>query len=97
LGPDRGKRKEDDKVRKVDMVIAASSDDRRNRWRSAMLKVWPVGDILVGVSTSLDVSVLTVQDSTTVPDPHALANALTSAEAFALAAAYTTVTRALRA
>ena len=84
-------------MRKVDMVIAADAGDRRDRWRSAMLKVWPVGDILVGVSTSLDVSVLTVQDSTTVPDPQALANALTSAEAFAVAAAYTTVTRALRA
>ena len=84
-------------MRKADMVIAASAGDRPNRWRSAMLKVWPVGDILVGVSTSLDVSVLTAQDSTTVPDPHALADALTSAGAFALAAAYTTVNRALRA
>ncbi len=82
---------------KVDLVIAASSEDRPNRWRSAMLKVWPVGDILVGVSTSLDVSVLTVCDSTVVPDPHALADALTRAEAFALEAAYTTVSRALRA
>jgi hypothetical protein len=82
-------------VRKVDMVSSASTAERRNRWRSAMLKVWPAGDVLVGVSRSLDVSVLTVRDATAVPDPRELADALTRAEEFIWSAAFTTVSKAL--
>jgi hypothetical protein len=60
-----------------------------------MLRTWPVGDVVVGVTKGLDLSLLTLRDSTTVPDPAELVDAIGEAQAFARQAATATVSRAL--
>jgi hypothetical protein len=86
---------EEDDMRKLDQVQQLGESDRRDRWRSAMLRTWPVGDVVVGVTKGLDLSLLTMRDSTTVPDPAVLVDAIGDAQAFALQAAHTTAHRAL--
>ena len=56
-------------MRKLDKVLAADSNERQARWRSAMLRVWDAGDVLVGVSKALTVTMFTAKDSTPVTSP----------------------------
>ena len=70
------------RTRTLDAVLAADASDRRERRRSAMLRVRVAGDVLVGVTKGLDISLFTTRDSTTVHDPSALAAALAEAHAF---------------
>jgi len=70
-------------MRKLNQVLSQYASDRRSRWRSAMLRTWAAGDVTVGVTKALDVSLLTFRDSTRIPDPGRLAEALVAAERFA--------------
>jgi hypothetical protein len=81
---------------RLDRVQAVDRDERRCRWRAAMLKVWAVGDVLVGVDPALSVCLLTPADATSVPDPFGLAKTLAIAEEFADEVALRTGLKALR-
>src|ERR1700733_11923782 len=84
-------------MRKLEKVLAEDAEDRRLRWRTAMLRVWDAGSVLVGVSKALNVTLFTTRDSTQVARPQELADALTEAEAFVRKVALHTGRRALSA
>ena len=81
-----GRKLESDGVAKVDRLAALdqalAEAERRYRWRSAMLISWAAGDVLVGVTKGLDISLFTVRDSTKVTGPYELAEALIHADRF---------------
>jgi hypothetical protein len=81
---DRPDRKVDgERLSQLDRLLAQASDDRRDRWRSAMLCTWTAGEVLVGVTKDLSISLFTARDSTDVADPYDLAEALMNADRFA--------------
>jgi hypothetical protein len=84
-------------MRKLDRVLAADAEDRRHRWRTAMLRVWDAGNVLVGVSKALNVTLFTSRDSTPIDSPEELADALAEADDFARKVALQTGRRALSA
>jgi hypothetical protein len=88
---------EESLMRKLEKVLAEDAEDRRCRWRTAMLRVWDAGNVLVGVSKALNVTLFTTRDSTPVASPDELVDALTEAEAFARKVALHTGRRALSA
>ena len=72
-------------VRKLDTfkaVVDQERADRLSRWSSAMLRTWASGDVHVGVTRNDQVSLFTMRDSSTVPNPAELATALAAATAF---------------
>jgi hypothetical protein len=84
--------REVDSVTKLDNVLSDDAADRLERWRSAMLKTWAAGDVMVGVTKALEVSLFTLKDSTQVAKPRELANVLRKADAFARQAAHRPLT-----
>jgi hypothetical protein len=81
--PEAHRFEEGPQMRKLEKVLAADVEDRRYRWRAAMLRVWDAGNVLVGVSKALNVTVFTARDSTPVARPRELARALAEADDFA--------------
>lgn len=77
---------------KLDKVLAEDVADRSERWRSAMHRTWAAGDVMVGVTKSLTVSLFTIRDATKVTEPSKLAEALNQAENFARRAARRSLT-----
>jgi hypothetical protein len=78
-----GRRFDSERLSELDQLLAQAEDDRRYRWRSAMVETWTAGDVLVGVTRDLNISVFTARDSTEVADPYELAEALMHADRFA--------------
>ena len=86
------------RTRALDRVLAQDRHDRRARWQSAMLWTKPVGsDMFIGVTKGLELSVLTLRDSTTVPDPAPLLVAVSEAISFVRQSAEVTVGGAMSA
>ncbi len=92
-----GRKIDNDRPAKVRQLLALAEHDRYYRWRSAMLQTWEAGDVLVGVSKGLEISLFTTKDCTDVPDPYELSEALIHADRYARAAAARTASRVLTA